>query len=115
MRRRSPVTFFHGILFVTGGGVALLWTRWGWWLVIVGGLAAYATLKVKASGLDMAAEKRKLDQLHDELTDLYQLVDPEAGEGRDPPHAGGELEVGADDRRARDDDHPGGQGGMASG
>ena len=34
-RRSSPLRFFHAILFVMGGGLALFWSRWGLILIAV--------------------------------------------------------------------------------
>lgn len=71
LRRSSPVRFFHGVLFILGGGLALFWSRWGILLIVVWAVIGLARLKAKASTLDMAQERLKLDHLREELTFLY--------------------------------------------
>jgi hypothetical protein len=66
-RRRSPVTFFHAVVFVLSGGLAIIWTRWGLLLIGVGAVVGLVSLKAKASTLDMNEERRRVDQLRDDL------------------------------------------------
>jgi len=51
--RRSPVKFFHAVLFVLGGGLAVVWSRWGLLLIAVGAVVALVLLRAKASTLDL--------------------------------------------------------------
>jgi hypothetical protein len=66
-QRRSPVKFFHAVLFVLGGGLAVVWSRWGLLLVAVGAVVALVLLKAKASTLDMNQERQRITQLRDDL------------------------------------------------
>jgi hypothetical protein len=66
--RRSPVKFFHAVVFVLTGGLAVVWSRWGLLLVAVGAVIGLVALKAKASTLDMNQERHRLDQLRDDLT-----------------------------------------------
>ena len=65
--RRSPVKFFHAVLFVLGGGLAVVWSRWGLLLIAVGAVVALVLLRAKASTLDMNQERQRITQLRDDL------------------------------------------------
>jgi hypothetical protein len=74
-RRRSPATFLHAAVFVLGGGLAVIWTRWGLLLVGVGAVVGLLLLKVKASTLDMNEERRRVDQLRDDVAWLRETAE----------------------------------------
>ena len=73
--RRSPVKFFHAVVFVLSGGLAMVWSRWGLLLLAVGAVVALVLLKAKASTLDMNQERHRLDQLRDDLSWLRATVE----------------------------------------
>jgi hypothetical protein len=73
--RRSPVKFFHGVLFVLGGGLAVVWSRWGLLLVAVGAVVALVSLRAKASTLDMNEERQRIAQLKDDLSWIRDSVE----------------------------------------
>ena len=74
-RRYSPVRFFHGVLFVLGGGLTLFWSRWGLILVVAWAVIGLARLKARASTLDMSQERLRLGHLRDELTFLKEAAE----------------------------------------
>jgi hypothetical protein len=73
--RRSPVKFFHVVVFVLSGGLAVMWSRWGLLLLAPGAVVAFVLLKAKASTLDMNQERHRLDQLRDDLIWLRATVE----------------------------------------
>jgi hypothetical protein len=73
--RRSPLKFFHAVVFVLGGGLAAVWSRWGLLLVAVGVVVAFVLLKAKASTLDMNQERHRIAQLRDDLSWVRNSVE----------------------------------------
>jgi hypothetical protein len=59
--RRSPVTVFHVVVFVLGGGLAVFWSRWGLFVLGVVAVVGLVLARAKASSLDMKQERRRTD------------------------------------------------------
>jgi hypothetical protein len=66
---------FHAVLFVLGGGLAVVWSRWGLLLVAVGAVLALVLLKSKASTLEMNQERQRIAQLRDDLSWIRDSVE----------------------------------------
>jgi hypothetical protein len=65
----------HAAVFVLGGGLAVIWTRWGLLLVGVGAVVGLLSLKAKASTPDMIEERRRVDQVRDDLAWLRETAE----------------------------------------
>ena len=76
MRRRgSPITVFHVVLFVLGGGLWLIWSWWGALLVALALLSLYAVARAMTSSANIGATRSRLERLQRDLTDLRAMVD----------------------------------------
>jgi hypothetical protein len=69
------VKFFHVVVFVLGGGLAVVWSQWGLLLVAGGAVVALVLLRAKASTLDMNQERQRITQLRDDLSWIRDSVE----------------------------------------
>jgi hypothetical protein len=76
---RSPVTFFHGVLFVVGGGLALLWSWWGGLLVALAVLAAYSVARSMTSPGNAQDTRTRLERMQHDLLDLKSIAEHPTG------------------------------------
>ena len=63
------------MLFVLGGGLAVVWSAWGLVLIGVGVVVGFLLLRAKASTPDIDRQRRRLDQVRDDLTWLKETAE----------------------------------------
>ena len=75
----SPVTFFHGVLFVLGGGLTLLWSWWGGLLIGLALLAAYSVARSMTSPGNVQETRSRLVRMRQDLLDLKSIAEHPTG------------------------------------
>ena len=74
-RRYSPLTFFHGLWFVLGGGLWVLWSWWGALLVLLVLVSAWTMVRGLVSPANIAQTRAELTGLVTQLQELRELTE----------------------------------------